>query len=68
MLNGPGNGKEVLGRTRDEEAAEMVQLRRATASGRPLGGEEFVERLEGTLGRKLNPKRAGQPRKTAAGA
>ncbi len=31
--------RQVLGRTRDEEAAEMAELRRATASGRPLGGD-----------------------------
>ena len=58
--------KEVLGRSRDEEAAEMAELRQATASGRPLGGDAFVERLERTLRRKLNPKRTGRPKKAAA--
>ena len=58
--------KQVLGRTRDEEAAEMAELRRATASGRPLGDEGFVKTLEKTLGRKLNPRRTGRPKKAAA--
>ena len=57
--------KEVLGRSRDEEAAEMAELRQATASGRPLGGDAFVERLGRTLRRKLNSKRTGRPKKAA---
>ncbi len=58
--------KEVLGRSRNEEAAGMAALRQATASGRPLGGDGFVKRLERTFGRKLNPKRTGRPKKAAA--
>ena len=67
-------GKCVRGRTgrRCWEAAETKKrrrwaaLRQATASGRPLGGDAFVERLERTLRRKLNPKRTGRPKKAAA--
>ncbi len=62
----PDDWEEGLGRTRDEEAAETAELRRATATGRPLGGEAFVERLEKELGRKLNPRRTGRPKKAAA--
>ena len=40
----------------------MAEPRQATASGRPFGGDGFVERLERTLGRKLNPKRTGRPK------
>ena len=61
-----GDWGGVLGRTRDAEAAEIAKLRRATASGRPLGDEGFVRRLEKTLGRKLNPRRTGRPKKAAA--
>ena len=47
----------------------MAKLRRATRTGRLLGGESFVKRLEGMLGRKLNPKRTGRPKKAVvAGA
>ena len=63
-----GDWRKVLGRTRDEEAAAMAELRRATASGRPLGGEKFVGQLESTLGRKLRPRATGRPKKAAAGA
>ena len=44
--------REVLGRTRDEDAAEMAALRRATETGRPLGSEAFVKRLEAAFGRQ----------------
>ena len=62
------NWREALGRTRDEDAAEMAALRRATLTGRPLGSEGFVKRLEATFGRKLNPQRTGRPKKAAAAA
>ena len=55
--------RDALARTRDEEAAEMAALRHATRTGRPLGSERFVQRLEGMSGRKLNGKRTGRPRK-----
>ena len=55
--------RDALAHTRDEEAAEMAALRHATRTGRPLGSEGFVQRLEATFGRKLNPKRTGRPKK-----
>ena len=52
-------------RKRDERdfAAEM---RRHEATGRPLGGESFVEKLESMLGRLLLPGKPGRPRKADA--
>ena len=58
--------RDVLARTRDEEASETAALRQATRTGRPLGSEGFVKRLEATFGRKLNAKRTGRPKKTQA--
>jgi len=49
----------------DEEpsAATVEALRRHERTGRPLGSEGFVEKLEGLIGRRLRPKKAGRPRK-----
>jgi putative transposase len=44
---------------REEEA----RIKRATASGRPLGSDEFVSMLERNLGRVLRPRQPGRPRK-----
>jgi putative transposase len=41
-------------------------LRLNTYSGRPLGTEAFVERLEATLGRKLRPAKGGRPKTVSA--
>jgi len=37
-----------------------------TYSGRPLGTDTFVERLEVALGRRLRPGRGGRPKKKFA--
>lgn len=58
--------RDALAHSRDDEAAEIAALRHATRTGRPLGSEGFVKRLEATFGRKLNPKRTGRPKKTEA--
>ena len=51
----------------DDEFAD--RLRRATRTGRPLGDEAFVERLERTLGRRLKRRKPGpKPRSKAARA
>ena len=39
------------------------KIRRATATGRPLGSEEFIAQLEIQLLRKLFPGKAGRPKK-----
>jgi hypothetical protein len=41
-------------------------VRANTYSGRPLGSEEFVKTLERDLGRVLDPKKGGRPRKEIA--
>jgi putative transposase len=38
-------------------------LKRATLSGRPLGSERFVERMEEAVGRRLHALPRGRPRK-----
>jgi putative transposase len=45
----------------DDETVE--RLRRHTRTGRPLGSQPFVLRLERICGRTLRPKKAGRPRK-----
>ena len=39
------------------------RLRKHEQTGRPLGGENFVVKLEKILDRMLRPKKAGRPRK-----
>ncbi len=56
-----------LGSEAPEDIAAAVHLHAST--GRPLGSEAFVERLEGELGRALRPRRPGPaPRSLGAGA
>jgi len=42
------------------EAAFEERICEATRAGRPLGGEEFVERLERDLGRTLREGKPGR--------
>ena len=45
------------------------RLRRCTQTGRPAGGDGFVARLEGLVGRMLRPQKVGRPNKpTGPGA
>jgi putative transposase len=37
-------------------------IRRATSTGRPLGSERFIKKLEGILGRDIFPKKGGRPK------
>jgi hypothetical protein len=39
------------------------KMRRHEHTGRPLGSDNFVMKLEGILGRMLKPKKAGRPKK-----
>jgi len=39
-----------------------VAIRRATSTGRPLGGEGFINKLEKKLNRDLLPKKGGRPK------
>jgi len=43
----------------DDEAAALVRLR--TQTGRPLGSDTFLSRLEKTVGRRLRPLPVGRP-------
>lgn len=57
---------EVIGDWRswlgmEVEPEELDVLRKATATGRPAGPEEFVRELERRLGRRLRPRRPGPP-------
>ena len=45
----------------DEEEINGA-IRRATSSGRPLGGEGFIKKLEKSLHRDLFPKKGGRPK------
>lgn len=44
---------------------DMPELRRWTQSGRPLGDDDFIKRLEVKAGRRLHPLPVGRPRKIA---
>lgn len=50
------------------EPQEAEHLRRATSSGTPFGGPDFVAELERRFGRTLSLRPAGRPRKEAAAA
>ena len=55
--------KDFLSLAPSEEKIKMLQQHERT--GRPLGGESFLTRLEKSLGRFLKPKKAGRkPKKT----
>jgi len=49
------------------EDESLARLRLYTRTGRPLGAAEFVERLEHQVGRALDPKPRGRPRKVENG-
>ncbi len=48
----------------DVEAAELDSLRQHGRSGRPLGSERFLAKLETELGRRIGSGRRGRPPKT----
>jgi putative transposase len=43
--------------------AELKDIRQHGHTGRPLGGESFVDRLEELVGRVLKPQKRGPKRK-----
>jgi putative transposase len=45
---------------------EVARIRLRTHTGRPLGNDRFVSKLETMLGRRLRPLPAGRPKKEAA--
>jgi putative transposase len=52
-----GDWNAFLNRATPEE--ELRNLRRHGRTGRPLGDDKFVEKLEEMLGRVLKPKKRG---------
>lgn len=63
----PKQWRSWLSQPWEELEEQMVaRLRRCTRTGRPAGGESFIERLESLLGRVLRPKKGGRPRKPNA--
>ncbi len=55
--------REMLVEAEDEEMVSA--LRATTHTGRPLGSDRFLNKLESTLGRRLRPLPRGRPRKEA---
>ena len=43
--------------------AEVLRLRLRTQTGRPLGSDSFLAKLETALGRRVRPLPVGRPRK-----
>jgi putative transposase len=63
LLERVGDWRAFLSLPADEDDVDI--LRRHHRTGRPLGGDAFVERLEASLGRDLRPRKPGpKPRKT----
>jgi len=56
----PEDWQETLAQ-RDDERDELIRLR--TQTGRPLGTDSFMSKLEKTLGRRVRPLPVGRPRK-----
>ncbi len=56
-----GDGAKFLAKGPGDNEVEL--LRRHTRTGRPLGDDGFVKKLEKNLKRTLAPRRGGRPRK-----
>ena len=62
LLERVGDWRALLSLPADEDEVDI--LRRHQRTGRPLGDDAFVERLEASLGRNLRPSKPGpKPRK-----
>ncbi len=73
LLNLPRWYKQVSAEEWRKELAEgltdgeVAQIRLRTHTGRPLGSDSFVSKLETLLGRRVRPLPVGRPRKTPEG-
>jgi putative transposase len=56
----PVHWKSLL--RRPDDPADLALLRTRTQTGRPLGGDTFLSKLENKLGRRLRPLTVGRPR------
>jgi len=63
---GPEEWRRLLERPEDRELT--ARLRGSTRTGRPLGTDSFVSKIEAWLGRRLRALPSGRPRKTARSA
>lgn len=58
-----GDWQGLLDNARREEELELDAFRSHGRTGRPLGDEAFLERLERLVDRVLKPQKGGRPRK-----
>ncbi len=63
LLKEESEWRETLVEAEDEEM--LSALRATTHTGRPLGSDSFLSKLERVLGRRLRPLPRGRPRKEA---
>ncbi len=66
VLNCYGDFAAFLGQDMDDTAA-FKRLRRSETTGRPLGSEEWIEKIEKLTGRVLKPQKRGPKRKNRSG-
>jgi len=48
---------------RQEDAEMNASIRLATSTGRPLGNDMFIKKLQKILGQDIFPKKAGRPKR-----
>ena len=65
-LWGRGDWAAVL--AEGQERAELDAIRKSTQTGRPMGDEAFVAKIEGQTGRMLRARPVGRPRKPLGGS
>lgn len=58
----PPEDRDAYAAFLNQPDADQEQIRRAAATGRPLGREQFVLRLEALTGRRLRAAQPGRPR------
>jgi putative transposase len=59
-LYSPAEWRRILQQPEDQAIVE--QIRRGTWSGRPLGSDRFIAKMESILGRRLRTPRRGRPK------
>jgi putative transposase len=53
-----------LGYLMEGDDDKLIQkIRQNTKTGRPCGGEDFIKKIEGLIGRRLRTLPRGRPRK-----
>ncbi len=63
VLERYGDFKEFLSETTEDSAA-FKPLRQSETTGRPLGSEEWIDKIEKVIGRTLKPQKRGPRKKT----